>query len=275
MQENLLNQLKANKPFMSTVEKKITDVILEDAKGFLTCGIAEFATTAGVSQGSVINFANKFAHGGFPELKLQIATCFAGSYDGLANSLVGLEKRIDCVNKAFISTNSQNDNEVIEKVANLIIKAKKVEIYGIYRSAVVATDFYFQLLQMGIPANFVSDVLTCAVSASLLQKDSLVIAVSSSGRTKDVIDAVKLAKENGVKVVCITANKNSPLAKLADYVLVACACGTSEQMALEIRLSQLVITDAICEHIYNCLKEQGKEINNTMEKILTSHNVND
>lgn len=275
MQQNLLNQLNASQPFMSSVERKIANYIMDKPKQVVTYGLAQFSKEVGVSQGSVINFANKYAGGGFPDLKLAVATCLTLFDEYKVNESDVLNKRIKFVTKAFNSTNSQNTQEMIEEVAELILRAKKVEIYGVYRSAVVATDFYYQLLQLGIPANFVSDVLTCAVSASLLHNDSLVIAVSSSGRTKDVIDAVKLAKQNGVKVVCLTANKNSPLAKLSDYVLVACACQTTEQMAMEIRLSQLVITDAICEHIYEQLLKAGKQNNSTMQKILSSHNVND
>lgn len=275
MKQDILDQIKANQSFMSAVENKIANFILGKPKQFVGYSLAQFALEVGVSQGSIVNFANKHAGGGYPELKLAVASCLAG-VDSLEKVPLGfLEKRIASINKAFISTRSQNDERMIKQVAELILSVKKVEIYGVYRSAVVATDFYYQLLQLGIPANFVSDVLTCAVSASLLHNDSLVIAVSSSGRTKDVIDAVKLAKQNGVKVVCITANKNSPLAKLSDYVLVACACQTAEQMAMEIRLSQLVITDAICEHIYEQLLKTGKQNNSTMQKILSSHNVND
>ncbi len=257
---------------MSSVEHKIACFILNNPKEFVTYGLAQFSMESGASQGSVINFANKYADGGFPELKLAVAACLTTIEKDEQDKLDVLGQRIYCAVKAFGTTHSQNSQQTIKEVAELILNAKKVEIYGVYRSAVIATDFYYQLLQMGIPANFVSDVLTCAVSASLLQKDSLVVAVSSTGRTKDVIDAVKLAKANGVKVACITANKNSPLAKLSDYVLIACA---SEANGYGIRLSQLLITDALCQYVQEQLEKAGKKSNIIMQKILDMHNVSD
>jgi DNA-binding MurR/RpiR family transcriptional regulator len=274
MQEKLISKIKSNQAYMSAVEKKIAAVILEDSKKFTTYSLVELSSLIGVSQGSIVNFANKYVGGGFPELKIAVASSKEIEIES-EQIQQPLSLRISSVSRALLNTQNENNEELIKEIARLILKAKKVEIYGVYRSAAVATDLYYHLLQLGIHANFVSDVLTCVVSASLLAKDSLVIAVSSSGRTKDVIDAVKLAKENGVKVVCITANSSSPLAKLSDYTLIASSSSDNEFSAYEIRLSQLVLTDAICEHILKELGKNGKQNNQTMKRILDSHNVND
>lgn len=274
MENKIIRELKSNLDYMSGVERKIADLILSDAKKFTAYSLNELSALVGVSQGSVINFANKYAGGGFPALKLAVAACVSTEKEQSANKDTKTLKSFTgraCT--ALNNTAALNNEEQLGVVAKKILKAKKVEIYGVYRSAVVATDFYYQLLQMGIPANFVSDVLTCAVSASLLDKNSLVIAISSSGETKDVIDAVKLAKGNGVPVVCITGNKNSPLAKLSDDVLVAAPSG--EQVYdnnTEIRLSQLLLTDALCEYIVKSSKERGESFK-LMYKILNSHSV--
>ena len=156
------------------------------------------------------------------------------------------------------------------------MKAKKVEIYGVYRSAVVATDFYYQLLTLGIPAVFVSDVLTASVSASLLDADSLVVAVSASGKTKDVLDAVKIAKSKNVPVISLTNHKDSPLAQLSDEVLIASASGdTLMGLASEIRLSQLALTDALCAYLRTRIDEQSKRQYFELREIINSHSVND
>ena len=260
---------------MSTVERKIAEAILGDAKKFTEFSLQELSNKLGVSQGSIVNFANKYAGGGFPALKLAVAVS-ASADKRVENGVQGvLGELTDNVSTAFKNTVALNGEPVLRSVADKIINAKKVEIYGVYRSAVVATDFYYQLLQMGIAANFVSDVLTCAVSASLLDKDSVVVAISSSGETKDVIDAVKLAKSNSVPVVCITANKNSPLAKLSDDVLIAAQSGNEVlDKNTEIRLSQLVLTDAICDYIMKRSSERRKNFE-LMYKILNSHSVED
>lgn len=283
MSDNLLNELTANRDFLSNTERKITDIILDDPKKFTSYSMTELSKLAEISQGSIINFANKFAHGGFPTLKLEIAACIK-DYTPTPFSVVEkndgmmrvLEKTNQDIGYALKNTEILNDEKTLESVADRIFKAKKVEIYGIFRSAVVANDFYFQLLQIGIPASFVGDVLTCSVSASMLESDCLVVAVSSSGRTKDIIDAVKIAKENNVPVVCLTGDRNSPLAKMSDDVLVAASSGKSvSENSTEIRISQLALTDAICSYLRSRTDERGEKRYEKQKRILELHNVED
>ena len=280
MENNLLRRIKADWEFMSGVEGRIARLILSEPLDFTSLSLARAAEAANVSQGSVVNFATKYAGGGFPALKLAVAAAcaerraFSVAEEGTQGAV--FRRTVENAEEALRNTLSLNTEETLMRVAERIRKAKKVEIYGVFRSAVVATDFYYQLLQLGVPANFVSDVLTCAVSASLLREDSLVIAISSSGQTKDIIDAVTLAKAGGVPVVAITAHGASPLARLSDEVLIAAPCGnTVSASAVEIRLSQLAITDALCAHLCGKLDAEGKKDYFKMSEILNSHNVKD
>jgi len=271
---NLLNQIKSNIDFLTTAERKIAQIILDNPLEFSKYSMVELSEKANVSQGTIINFSKKFAGGGYPSLKHLVAVCCDKTHTDATirfqnNALI--KTAMDC-EESFELTVDVNAEDTLQKVAEKIANAKKVEIYGIFRSAAVATDFYYQLIEIGIPASFVSDILTCAISASMLDSESLVIAVSSSGRTKDVIDAVKNAKKNGVPVVCITSNKNSPLAKLSDYVLVACSANRSET---EVRASQLLLTDAICSLLRADMDDDGRRKYLELKEILNSHSVND
>lgn len=283
MNENLLVYLKENIQRLSGAERKIADVILCDPKKFLEYTLAELSLLSVVSQGSIINFSNKFANGGFPILKLKIAACLSGFEKipfSVAEKTDGAKEVMKKTAQGFMqslkNTLAVNDEETLERVASRILNANKVQIFGVYRSAVVATDFYYQLLELGIPVSFVSDVLTCAVSAAMLTEQSVAIAISSSGRTADIIDAVKLAKDKGAATVCLTANKNSPLAKLCDDVLLASASGNSlSGNASEICIAQLTLTDSICNYLQNKMDDDGKSHYFDMRKILNSHNVKD
>ena len=140
----------------------------------------------------------------------------------------------------------------------------------------VATDFYYKLLQLGIHASSESDVLSCVVSASMLDSDSVVVAVSTSGRTRDIIEAVEMAKSRGVQIVCITGNKNSPLAKMSDFSLVAPASGNSISGWLdEVRFSQMLITDTICDYLRSRIDESGEKNYFTVSSIISSHSIED
>lgn len=283
MSRNVLNELATNKKFLTQVEGKIAEVILRSPEDFLSYSLQSLSEETGVSQGSIINFSNKFSGGGFPALKIEVAKSIK-EHKGRKFSVVEkqddaytvLEKQVDNVKKALSNTVEANSAEVLNCVADEIISASKVEIYGIFRSAVVATDLYYQLIQCGVPSYFVSDVLTCAVSASVLDQEGLIFAVSSSGRTKDVIDAVKIAKERGIKVVCLTANMSSPLARLSDYVLIASASGANvTEEHKEVRTSQLAVIDALCSYVRSKKDENNEQRYYVLSNILNSHSVND
>lgn len=281
MGKNLITELKTSLNFLTKVESKIAREIIDNPSAFITYSMSELAKKADVSQGSIINFSNKFAEGGFPELKLRISACIGvqkkqqynivDANDSLKDAL---RKNADSLSLAYKHTDEINSEQTFEQVVERILKARKIEIYGIFRSATVATDFCYQLLELGIPASFVSDILTCSISASMLDESALVIAISSSGKTKDIIDAVKNAKANNVPIISITSNPNSPLAKLSDNVLVAPASGVSvSSRATEIRSSQLLITDTICSYIRRKIDFKNESRYYKLKTILSSHSV--
>ncbi|MEG0094046.1 MAG: SIS domain-containing protein [Erysipelotrichaceae bacterium] len=52
-----------------------------------------------------------------------------------------------------------------------------------------------------------------------LTKDSIVITASTSGNTKEVVEAISFCKEKGIEVIVFTGNSKSPLAQLSDYYI--------------------------------------------------------
>ena len=283
MQKNVLNELQLNANYLSGVERKIAEEIFADPRRFTGYSLSELSEKIGVSQGSIVNFSNKFVGGGFPTLKLQIAACLSG-YQREPFSVVEktddvkavLRKRRENIVWALNQTETVITEAELGEIVEKLLQAKRVEIYGVYRSAVVATDFYYQLLQLGIPVSVVSDALTCAVSASMLEKGSLVFVISASGLTKEMIDAVKVAKGKGIETVCLTANGNAPLAKLCDHVLIAAASGSSVSgKDTEIRFSQMALTDTLCAYAQNKIDADGAKRYFALREILNLHNVND
>lgn len=283
MDTKLLHKLSSMLEFMTHAEAKIARLILSDPERFTKYSLSELSREAGVSQGSIINFAKKQVGGGFPDLKIAVAKAISTererpfsvveSGDSVKSAL---RKTADGISVALQNTTALNDSATMEKACRLIMEAKRIEIYGVFRSAAVATDMYYQLIQLGLHANFVSDVLTCAVSASLLSSDSVVVAISSSGQTRDVIDAVKLAKENGVPIVAITAHSDSPLSHLADAVLLACPAGNAlSEHANQVRASQLTIIDAIVSILRSKIDRDGTGHYSNFIEILRMHNVKD
>lgn len=282
MQQHLLAYLRTNYAFFTETEKKIAGMILKDPGEFLTYSLSELAEQSDVSQGSVVNFSKKFAGGGFPELKLRIAACvdhapfFTPEERSAAGTVSGgIESNIELFLTAYRLSAAANSEEVLSRVVDRILHASRVEIYGVFRSAAVAMDLCYQMLEIGIPAAFVHDILTCSISASNLRRDALVIAISASGRTQDILDAVRYAKTNGVPVISLTSDVNSPLAKLSDDCVIASSSGVSlNGTGSEIRASMMMISNAICTELRSrSCDEKARMRNEKVKSILSSHNV--
>ena len=70
------------------------------------------------------------------------------------------------------------------------------------------------------------------ISATLLTADDLAVAISHSGESQDVLQALCVAREAGAKTVAITNHPASPIAKAAEIRLYTAA---QEALAMVIR----------------------------------------
>ena len=156
MQNRLLYDLQANVGFLNGAEQKIARAILKDPKAFTACSLVEFANRAGVSQGSVVNFAKKFTGGGFPTLKVHVAESAAtfevepfSSVKAPDDIKTVFQKTIENVYVAFRCTLALNKEDVMQRVAERILQAKRVLVFGIGSSAIPARYFRLHLLRLG------------------------------------------------------------------------------------------------------------------------------
>ena len=281
MRKNILSELGSRRSFMTPAERRIADFILRDPRRLTELSMSSLAEHCSVSQGSVVNFSRKLSGGGFPTLKLRVAEAIAVSpadiaADGKCTEMQKtLEKMLVGATRAMKNTVEVNSDETLSRVADLIMQASRVELCGLFRSAVVATDFCYGLIGIGVPATYIGDALTSAASASLLTPDSVLIAISLSGQTKDVIDACRTAKENGVPIVAITCNRTSPLAASADEVLVSAESGGVDYVgeSSEARISQMLLVDTVCAYIESRLAESESGKQSRLRNILESHSV--
>lgn len=275
----ILAKIQAKKNFMSRIERRIAEVILESPEKFINYSATELAEIADVSQGSINNFSKKFADGGFSELKVKIAMELNSykencSYVVSEEDSIGEVMRISAKNiyTAFSQTQQINSERTLKKSAEMIMNAKKIEVYGIAQSGVVAEDFAYQLLKLGCSVKSVTQALVCPVSAMSLDCDSLVIAISTTGRTSDVYDGVRIAKENGAGCICITRNDKSPVAKLCDEILLVSE-GDEElgKFVGTVRLCEYFLIDAICSYIRYRMTDEEKVRYSKVCNILNSH----
>lgn len=107
------------------------------------------------------------------------------------------------------------DEKRVSELVHSILEANRVVVHGAGRVGLACKGFAMRLGHLGKQAFTVSDS-----TVPPLGKEDLLILASSSGQTQTVYDVGVLAKTHGARLVVITADEESPMAKIADSILV-------------------------------------------------------
>ena len=109
---------------------------------------------------------------------------------------------------------AEQDSSAVNECVALIGQAKKVFVYGVGRSGLVARAFAMRLVQLGLEVYFIGETITPIVSAG-----DLVVIVSNTGTTMSAVQTANIARRVGASVVSVTASKTSKLAAASNIVL--------------------------------------------------------
>ena len=250
--QNLLTQIRATLPKFRASEQKVAKTVLKNPEAVIYSSITNLAEDSGVSEPTVTRFCRKLGLSGFMELKLCIARELpSGSYlhenvsekDDLP---VIFEKLFNSCIEALRESLKQIDTETLQKAVKALSKAGRIDFYGQGGSAIVARDAYHKFFRLGIPCSVHDDPHMQAMSASCLNESDVLMAVSHTGSTKDIIESAKIARKAGATVIGITGGSKSPLSKVSDITISV----NSKEAALLLapmtsRLVQLAVIDVL------------------------------
>jgi len=160
----------------------------------------------------------------------------------------------------------------IEQTADFIKHAKNVYITGSgtsYNAALVAKYLMSKYAKVKIEPIISSELPTLLDS---IEPDSIFIAISQSGESADVLEAINIAKKSNAKILAIANHKNSALVHESSLFL-GMNCGPEVGVAATKSFtSQLAILYRITEKLCDgCLDLDFKEVSNSISKILSNH----
>ncbi|HHQ4690684.1 TPA: MurR/RpiR family transcriptional regulator [Aeromonas veronii] len=203
--------------------QRLGQFVLEQPQRVLYLTITELARESGTSEASVTRLCRGVGCRGYTEFKMALAletqqehasqpqASAAGAFSTLVEESVA----------ALRDTGALVSQQALIQSAALLEKACQIQIYGVAASAIIGEYLAYRLLRMGISAQQFSDMHRAAMNATSLGPEDVVIAVSSSGSTKDLLHVVQLAQEHGASVIVLSNTSRSPLATQADQLLVA------------------------------------------------------
>ena len=151
----------------------------------------------------------------------------------------------------------------IDAAIGLLSNARRVEFYGVGNSGIVAADAQHKFFRFDMATVAYSDSHVQLMAASMLGPKDVLVAISHSGRSRELLDAVKLARKNGCPIIAISAS-NTPLADLATVMLRADTQEDTEIYSPMIsRLAHLALIDVLALGV--ALK-RGRQASRALEK---------
>lgn len=206
-------------------EQKVAALLRQDPEAAMYYSIDELASRAGTSKTTIVRFARSLGYKGFADLKVDLARSKPGMKNlfqclGDVTSVGELGEHLLHANlRTLQMTLSLVVANELEAVVQAIRKAKRVHLYGVGSSGLVALDGEHKLQRVMVPAWSYTDPHQQLAGAAQLARGDVAICISYSGATKEIIDAAQVALERGATVVAITGDKSAPLAAFAAYVL--------------------------------------------------------
>lgn len=240
---NVITLIEALYPILSKTEKRIADYVLEhkDKVGYQT--LQEISQFLRVGEASVLRFCRKIGLKGFNELKLWISKEEAKNHPVFQNYVEQIQESL---HRSIDNTYALQKMEDLNLAVEWISQAKRVFLYGFGTSALTALDAQAKFLRYGKLCTMLQDSHFQMMSAAISQEDDVILAFSLSGYTKDMLEVLELIKKNGTKIIAITNHINSPMAQLADLILLT--YGKENPMtggSLSAKISQLYIVDIL------------------------------
>lgn len=219
--ENILLHLRQGLPGYSPTLQKLGDFVLTQPQKVLYLTITELARESETSEASVTRLCRHLGCKGYTEFKMALALDVQQNQPAAPVSEDAIDEVVEGSVQALRDTGKLINREVLEQAGVALHEAASVQIYGVAASAIMGDYLHYKLLRLGKSAQLFSDMHRGAMNAATLSERDLVVAISSSGSTKDLLHVVKIAKKRNACVLLLSNTLRSPLADLSDLLLVA------------------------------------------------------
>lgn len=202
---------------LTPVEKSVADFFLSNTK-LMDFNSRNLSKLLYVSEATLSRFAKKCSYKGFRELIYVYKKDLSASVQEKDISTLSMrvhDNYLKLLNESF----ELLDEPQMKRIANLVNQCKRVCVYGMGSSGFAANELRLRLMRTGLYVEAITDSQMIQMYSSLMDSDNLVIAISLSGNTKEILTGICLAKKRNAKVVLITANKTVKESEYCDEVL--------------------------------------------------------
>ena len=248
----ILKEIASARSSLRKSEIKVADFVLAEPEQVMHMRIVDLAQEAQVSEPTIVRFCRAIGCNGFQEFKVRIAQETAVA-NNLGQFAIAEDDSIDDICTKIADTTIQRLYQVksqllptqVADAAQAMSSAMRVEFYGFGASGAVATDAQHKFFRLQVATAAYSDPHIRSMSAVTLGDKDVVVAISQSGRTLDLMHSIKLAQKHGAVVVSL-APQNTPVSNAADLPIhINIEEDTDQFTPMTSRIAHLMVIDML------------------------------
>jgi DNA-binding MurR/RpiR family transcriptional regulator len=265
-QNGVIDQIRRMMPYMNPALKRIAEQILKSPDLVKSISIKDLAAKCQVSESTVTRFVREIEVPNFQQLKIRLAEdlshASAGSIPVVPNKNVyeditsddGTPSVLEKVSARYAITIEDTLKGVsaseIDRAVEAIGDARTLAFFGMGSSIISIENALVRFMRVGKQCQFFRDMGIRHISTATLDESCLAIGVSNSGRTIPTVDAIKAAREQGARTLCITSFPDSPITEVSDIKLftstISGATGSAEyKESMVSKIAQLQLIDVL------------------------------
>jgi RpiR family transcriptional regulator, carbohydrate utilization regulator len=249
---NILEVVRLALPSLRKSERKVGELVVSNPQTIFAATVAEVADLAGVSQPTVIRFCVAVGCSGFHDFRLRLAQSVALGTPATHSVIRDDDPPMVVVEKIFEYTitsldwaRSHLERPALEAAIQILENARSITFFGFGASGIVAQDAEQKFPLFGVPCIAHLDAHQQIIAAAMMGPGDVAVAISNTGVSQGIIDAVQIAKRQGASTIALTGTE-AALSRSCDVTLLAETLDNTDLFTpTTSRVAALVIIDIL------------------------------
>ena len=278
---DLITKIQSELPGFSKGQKQIARSILEhyDKAAFMTA--SRLGVTVGVSESTVVRFATELGYDGYPHLQRALQEMIRNKLTSVQRMEVAgdrmggrdvLQTVLHADTDMIRVTLDEIDRDAFQGAVDALMGAKRIYILGVRSSSALASflGFYFNLLFENVTLVHTNSVSEIFEQVLRVGPGDVLFGISFPRYSKRTLSAMKYARDRGARVIALTDSQLSPLARVADHVLLARSDMASFVDSL---VAPLSVINALIVAVGMSRRDEIEQTFNKLERIWEEYDV--
>ena len=278
---DLITKIQSELPGFSKGQKQIARFILEhyDKAAFMTA--SRLGVTVGVSESTVVRFATELGYDGYPHLQRALQEMIRNKLTSVQRMEVAgdrmggrdvLQTVLHADTDMIRVTLDEIDRDAFQGAVDALMGAKRIYILGVRSSSALASflGFYFNLLFENVTLVHTNSVSEIFERVLRVGPGDVLFGISFPRYSKRTLSAMKYARDRGARVIALTDSQLSPLARVADHVLLARSDMASFVDSL---VAPLSVINALIVAVGMSRRDEIEQTFNKLERIWEEYDV--